>query len=203
MIQFVTLNDVMHIFVGSHNPVKINSVVGAVSETWPDAIVEGFDVPSGINEQPMGDQETKQGAMNRAQATLYDGLAKYEVDGFEFDPEEVLGVGLEGGVFEDPEGQMWSTVWAVVVDKNGLMEFANGARFKVPDIVAEQIRAGGEMGPIISSVVGESDVRKKQGMIGITTKGFVDRTEEYQALAKLAIGLWYGRDWLKDYNYKE
>lgn len=190
----------MHIFVGSHNPVKINAVVGASSETWPEVVVEGFDVPSGIAEQPKSDKETKTGAMNRAKATLAEGLKKYEVSGFSFAQDQVLGIGLEGGVFEDDEKQMWSTVWAVVVDKNGLMEFANGARFKVPDVVAEQIRIGGEMGPIISQVVGESDVRKKQGMIGITTKGFVDRTEEYQALAKLAIGLWYGRDWLKEYT---
>lgn len=190
----------MHIFVGSHNPVKINAVVGACSETWPDVVVEGFDVPSGISEQPKSDKETKIGAMNRAKATLAEGLKKYETDGVTFLEDQVLGVGLEGGVFEDEDGQMWSTVWVVAVDTTGFMEFANGARFKVPNVVAEQIKKGGEMGPIISQVVGESDVRKKQGMIGITTKGFVDRTEEYQALAKLAIGLWYGRDWLTEYT---
>jgi inosine/xanthosine triphosphatase len=190
----------MHIFVGSTNPVKINAVIGAASETWPDVIVEGFDVPSGIADQPIGDEVTKQGAMNRAKAVLYDGLAKHEVDNFKFSSDEVVGVGLEGGVFDDQNGQMWSTVWAVVVDKNDLMEFSNGARFMVPDVVAKSIRSGEEMGPIISKIVGEADVRKKQGMIGITTKGFVDRTEEYQGIAKLALGLWYGRDWLKDYN---
>lgn len=190
----------MHIFVGSHNPVKINAVIGACSETWPDVIVEGFDVSSEVSEQPVGDLETKNGAINRAKTTLAEGLQKHEVNGFIFPNDHVLGVGLEGGVFDDPEGQMWSTVWAVVVDKTGFMEFANGARFKVPDVVAKIIRAGGEMGPAISEVVGEAEIRKKQGMIGITTKGFVDRTEEYQALAKLAIGLWYGRDWLEEYT---
>lgn len=191
----------MHIFVGSHNPVKINAVVGAASETWPDVVVEGFDVPSGVAEQPIGDQETKNGAINRAKDTLLAGLAKFETNGFTFAPDAVLGVGLEGGVFDDNEGQMWSTVWAVVVDKLGFMEFANGARFKVPDVVAKIIRAGGEMGPAISEVVGEAEIRKKQGMIGITTKGFVDRTEEYQGIAKLALGLWYGRDWLEDFKH--
>ena len=190
----------MHIFVGSHNPVKINAVVGAASETWPEVIVEGFDVPSGIAEQPIGDQQTKQGAINRAESVLFEGLQKHESKDFQFATDEVLGVGLEGGVFEDESGQMWSTVWAVVVDKTGFMEFANGARFQVPDVVAQRIRNGEEMGPVISKVVGESDVRKKQGMIGITTKGFVDRTEEYQGIAKLALGLWYGRDWLQEYS---
>ncbi len=185
----------MHIFVGSHNPVKINSVINASSETWPEVKVEGFDVPSGIPEQPIGDAITKKGATNRAKAVLDEALKKYEVDDFKFADDEVLGVGLEGGIFEDEDGQMWSTVWAVVVDKTGFMEYANGARFKVPEIVAKKIRNGEEMGPVISQIVGEADVRKKQGMIGIATMGFVDRTEEYQGIVKLALGLWYGRDW--------
>ena len=188
----------MHIFVGSRNPVKINSVINASSETWPGVVVEGFDVKSGIPEQPIGDKVTKTGAMNRAKAVLDVGLKKHEVDGFSFANDEVLGVGVEGGVFDDDEGQMWSTVWAVVLDKTGYMQFANGARFKVSDIVAEKIRKGEEMGPIIAEVVGEADIRKKQGMIGIITKGFIDRTEEYQGIVKMAIGLWYGRGWMDD-----
>lgn len=189
----------MHIFVGSHNPVKINSVINASIEKWPEVKVEGFDVPSGIPEQPRGDSVTKKGAINRAKAVLSEGLKKYEVDGFQFAKDEVLGVGLEGGVIEDEDGQMWSTVWAVVTDRTGFMEFANGARFKISEIVATKIRNGEEMGPIISQIVGEADVRKKQGMIGVATKGFIDRTEEYQSIIKLALGLWYGRDWTKNF----
>ncbi|MBU0974116.1 DUF84 family protein [Patescibacteria group bacterium] len=189
----------MYIFVGSYNPVKINSVINASSETWPDVVVEGFDVPSNILEQPIGDKITKTGAINRAKAALEEGLKKYEVDGHQFANDKVLGVGLEGGVFDDDEGQMWSTVWAVVIDKTGFMQFSNGARFQVPSIVAEKIRSGEEMGPIIAKVVGEADIRKKQGMIGVATKGFIDRTEEYQGIVKLAIGLWYGREWMSDF----
>jgi inosine/xanthosine triphosphatase len=188
----------MHIFVGSHNPVKINAVVGASSETWPEVIVEGFDVPSGIAEQPLSDMETKTGAINRAKAALYDGLAKYDDKGAKFDNEQAVGVGLEGGIFEDQEGKMWSTVWAAVIDQEDYIELANGARFQVPEIVSEQIRTGGEMGPIISQIVGETDVRKKQGMIGVITKNFIDRTEEYQIIIKMALGLWYGRNWLNE-----
>lgn len=34
----------MHIFVGSHNPVKLNAVTNAASETWPEAKLLGHDV---------------------------------------------------------------------------------------------------------------------------------------------------------------
>ncbi|HEX7018338.1 MAG TPA: inosine/xanthosine triphosphatase [Patescibacteria group bacterium] len=178
----------MHIFVGSTNPVKINAVVNATSETWPDVIVEGFEVPSGISEQPMSDEETRQGATNRAKAALEAGLKGHSSTG------EALGIGLEGGVFKQgPE--LWSTVWVVVVDKDGNMSESNGARFKVPDQIAQPILKGGEMGPVVSQLFGRNDIKQKQGAIGVITQGFVDRTEEYTGIAKLALGLWYGRDW--------
>lgn len=177
----------MKILVGSTNPVKINAVVMAASETWPEVEVVGVEVESGIPEQPMGDQETKQGAINRARAAL----AKSQTDPIE---AQVLGVGLEGGVVKQGT-ELWSTVWVVVVDPTGTSTFANGARFPVPPIIAQKILDGEEMGPIVAELVGEADVRKKQGMIGVITSGFVDRTEEYTSIAKMALGLWYGRNW--------
>ncbi len=181
----------MHIFVGSHNPVKINAVTVAASDTWSAATVKGFDVPSGVNEQPLGDEMTKQGALNRAKAALEDGLAEF---GDALEDEEVLGVGLEGGVTE-MFGQMWSTVWVVVADRDGNIAEANGARFVVPEVVATKIRNGEEMGPVVAQITGHRDVRRKQGFIGVLTNGFVDRTEEYSGIAKMALGVWYGRNW--------
>lgn len=185
----------MQIYVGSQNPVKINSVINAASETWPEVEVKGFSTASGIPEQPIGDQVTKKGAANRAQAVLK--LAqKNKIK------ENFLGVGLEGGVFDDDQGLMWTTVWIAVIDLTGATYFANGARFLVPPLVADRIRNGEEMGPIIAQVVGEEDVRSKQGMIGIITDGFVDRTEEYAGIAKMALGLWYGRNWAENLSKK-
>ncbi len=185
----------MQIYVGSTNPVKINSVITAASETWPEVKVKGFSVKSGIPEQPIGDLVTKKGAANRAQAVLE--LAQQEGIKTDF-----LGVGLEGGVFDDEAGMMWTTVWIAVIDLKGDIYHANGARFPVPKIVAERIRRGQEMGPIIAQVVGEEDIRSKQGMIGIITEGFVDRTEEYAGIAKMALGLWYGRNWVDKLSKK-
>lgn len=184
----------MFLFVGSSNPVKINAVTIAASETWPEAQVQGFDVPSGIPEQPFGDQQTRLGAQNRAKAALQRGIDSIE-NGIEFRKEhKLLGVGLEGGVVEQ-YGELWSTVWVVVTADTETFFESNGARFKVPDQIAKPILAGEEMGPVVAAVIGDSDVRKKQGAIGVVTNNFVDRTEEYSSIAKLALGLWYGREW--------
>lgn len=177
----------MKFFVGSTNPVKINAVKNAVSEKYPEAKIIGLEVASDIKVQPMSDEETKQGAINRAKNALHDGLADHKI-------EEVLGVGLEGGVTEI-DSQLWSTVWVAVVDQAGQVYLANGARFPIPIIIAAPIRNGEEMGPVVNKIVGGHNIRQKEGMIGVITKNFVHRTEEYTGIAKMALGLWYGRDW--------
>nr|MBP7768851.1 DUF84 family protein [Candidatus Woesebacteria bacterium] len=96
------------------------------------------------------------------------------------------------------DGELWSTVWVVVVDQTGQCYESNGARFKIPSIIAQKIQAGGEMGPVVSDLVGGADVKRGSGAIGVITRGFVDRTEEYTGIAKLALGLWYGREWQRD-----
>lgn len=185
----------MHIFVGSLNPVKINAVVQAASETWSTVNVQGIDVPSGIADQPMSDEETRKGAFNRAKSALEDGLRT--MDNLEDLASGVLGVGMEGGVFLNEDQELWSTVWAAVVDEEGNLFESNGARFKIPDSIAKKILAGAEMGPVVSKMFDGADVRRQQGAIGVITNNFVDRTEEYSGIMKMALGLWYGRDWEK------
>ncbi|NCN45376.1 MAG: inosine/xanthosine triphosphatase [Candidatus Pacebacteria bacterium CG10_big_fil_rev_8_21_14_0_10_36_11] len=179
----------MKIFVGSANPVKVNAVLAAAIETWPDVIVKGLEVKSGVGAQPMSDEETKQGAFNRAKEALKTGL-------IEISDSSAIGVGMEGGVV-DYGNEMWSTVWAAVVDQQDNVCFSAGARFKVPDAVAEQIRQKVEMGHAVAYLIGEKNInliKQQEGLIGILTNGFVDRTEEYQGIIKLALGIWYGRE---------
>ncbi len=192
----------MILAVGSTNPVKVNSAVVAASETWPEVRVKGFEVESGISEQPMSDDETRKGAQNRSQVVYKKMLEKLKTEKSDQKKEvaqnknQLLGLGLEGGVFQREDGELWSTVWVVVWDGQKLYE-ANGARFKVPDKIAKPILQGEEMGPVVSELFGGEDIKRKNGAIGVVTNNFVDRTEEYAAIVKLALGLWYGREWEK------
>jgi non-canonical (house-cleaning) NTP pyrophosphatase len=203
----------MHIFVGSTNPVKVNAVVLAASETWPEVMVRGVEVASGVSLQPMSDAETRLGASNRARAALDTGVHLGERTHLFFDQtaatsesnserfsetSQVLGIGLEGGVFQRENGELWSTVWVAVADLAGTVAESNGARFKIPDRIAQPILAGGEMGPIMDALLSSSNTKQAGGAIGVITRNFVDRTEEYTGIAKMALGLWYGREWQKD-----
>jgi len=184
----------MNILVGSTNPVKINSVINAGSETWPELEVIGISVPSGVGEQPFSDEETRLGATNRARAVLKAGLKKTSSKA----KKTTLGIGVEGGVFEKTRGELWSTVWAVIIDEKGNIYESNGARFKVPEPINSRLLAGEEMGLIVGSLFADPNLKQKQGAIGAITKGFIDRTEEYTYIVKLALGLYYGRDWDKE-----
>ncbi len=189
-----------YLFIGSANPVKINAVRDASVHQWPEVQIQSIDVESGVSEQPYGDDETRTGARNRAVAALQQGttLLQEEIDR-KFSHEDnseatMLGIGLEGGVVEVGD-DLFSTVWVAVTANGETFYEANGARFPVHPLIAEPIRNGEEMGPIVAQLVGVEDVRKKQGMIGVITGNFVTRTQEYTGIAQMAIGQWYGRRW--------
>ncbi len=189
----------MIIFVGSTNPVKVNAVTKAASEQWPEVRTVSIDVPSGISAQPMSDEETKTGATNRARAAFEDGMAtlsQEEQEAYDRGEREVLGVGLEGGVEEHGDSTLWSTVWACVYHPDDGNFYANGARFEVPEVIASRILKGEEMGNAAKPFANGTEVKRTKGVIGIITNGFIDRTEEYSGIAKLALGIWYGRNWL-------
>lgn len=185
----------MYIAVGSTNIVKINAVIAGVSHIWPEAQVEGFETESGVSEQPMTDEETKTGSINRAILAL--NMLEQVHQGTLFGKGELmLGVGLEGGVDMTPEGLM-NVVWCSVVDQEERIYSTSGARFLLPASIANPIVAGGEMGPVMDQLIKGENVKKKQGMIGVVTDGFFSRTDEYASIARLTIGLWYGRNWEK------
>lgn len=172
----------MTVAIGSTNPIKIQAVKHAMEGHFPQLKVVGVEVSSGVSEQPMSDDETQNGAENRARAALN---AVTEAN---------LGIGLEGGVQSMKRGLM-NSVWCCIVDRDGDVCFANGERFYITKSVADKILAGEEMGPSLDKLTGEKDIKKGRGFIGLVTKNYMDRAEAYGHLAKLAVGLWYGKDW--------
>ncbi len=189
----------MIVFVGSTNPVKINAVKLALSPRFEEAEVIGSDVPTGVREQPISDEETREGAMNRAKSALDHGLKNLAKE--TANKEEIyLGIGLEGGVSiekGEKDKKMWETVWVALIDCESNYYLSSGGKFLVPKFLADQILQGAEMGPIMSGYYGGRPVKTQEGLVGAMTKKYVDRTSMYTAIAQIAIGQWYGRGWEK------
>ena len=58
----------LSVAVGSANPVKLAAARAVLAWAAPGATVESVTVPSGVPDQPFGDEETITGARNRARA---------------------------------------------------------------------------------------------------------------------------------------
>ncbi|WP_158057840.1 inosine/xanthosine triphosphatase [Halorussus halophilus] len=164
----------MRVGVGSTNPVKRRATESALSSI-PELTVESVAVESGVSEQPFGERETVEGAVNRAQNVL---------DAGEF----TLGVGLEGGVAEiEGADGLFLIMWAAATDGDQIGRGA-GPRLRLPDNIADRIRGGEELGPVMNDALGTDDVPETRGAAGVLTNGIIDREDGLRSALAGALG---------------
>jgi inosine/xanthosine triphosphatase len=165
----------MNIAVGSKNPVKIEAVKEAFQAAFPIEIIEvaGYEVKSGVSSQPMSDEESIQGATNRANQALNAGKADF-------------GVGLEGGI--QKIGDRWFDCgWVVIADKAGKLGIASSARIETPVKMMNIIHQGKELGDVVDILSGQTNTKQAGGHFGFMTNGIVSRKEGYKQGAIMAL----------------
>lgn len=163
----------MKIAVGSVNPAKIMAVKKILEKNFE---VVPVDAPSLVSEQPIGDQETVKGAINRAQTCL---------EGRE--EEFTFAIGLEGGVVDTEYGLMVIN-WGALVDPQGNVFIASGARAPLPADVAKKVLNGQTLGEAIDAYTKRIGVSKKEGAMGVITNGRINRDEMFSHVVKALIG---------------
>jgi inosine/xanthosine triphosphatase len=160
------------IAVGSQNPVKMAAAETILKRAFPEATFVSVLVPSGVPDQPWGEDQARQGALNRAKAALRKIRADY-------------GLGLEGGVMETPVGLM-TCAWCAIVDPKGKVGYGGGLHMLLPPLVADVLRQQGELGPTIDALVHEENTKQGPGAIGILTNGLSSRQAAYEQLVAMA-----------------
>lgn len=165
------------VVVASTNPVKINAVREGFARMFPDASFEfeGITVPSGVSDQPMTDEETFVGAMNRATA------AEAHM------PDADYWVGLEGGIEEHYSGDMCVFGWMAVRSKEGKCGKGRTSAFFLPQAVADLVRQGVELGTADDQVFGRANSKQGNGAIGLLTNDAINRTGYYTEAVVLAL----------------
>ena len=174
------------ISVGSKNPVKVNAVANVVRKIWPDAKIVGVEVDSGISNQPKSDDEAISGAENRAIAAMKQAnadLSRNAESGKDtnfsmnvnLNKGVDLSIGLEGHILDTKHG-MFVSGWAVAIDKHGKKGLGNGGHMLLPEKIAAEIRNGGELGPTADKILGFTNIKQNQGVVGVLTNGMIDRT---------------------------
>jgi len=175
----------MKVAIGTKNPAKINAVMEAFSG-YDDIDFVPTDVSSEVSSQPFSDDETIEGALNRAK----NALIKEKAD---------LGIGLEGGVIEADSGCFLCN-WGALIDQNFEPIIAGGARIPLPKEIYERLKKGIELGEIMDEFAQKQNVRQQEGAIGIFTNGLVDRKEMFVHVTKLLVGQW---SYYRSVNFKK
>ncbi|MGL4522088.1 MAG: DUF84 family protein [Bacilli bacterium] len=157
--------------VGTKNKPKNDAVCTVFS---PDYTLISLDVPSGVAAQPLGDEETKKGAYNRAVA------AKRESGAY-------CGIGLEGGVAKTKEG-LFLTSWACFVDNNETPYYAGTYAVSLPSDWWEELQQGTELHVLVERYTNQLGVSQKEGAVGIFSAGRITRTELFAHLCALVRG---------------
>lgn len=165
----------MKVTVASKNPVKIEAVKTAFEKIYSQTKIEinGISVPSGVSDQPMTDNETFQGAINRAES------AKNTQENSDFY------VGIEGGL-QKHGNEHHAFAWVVIKSyyKTGK---AKTGTFILPQKVSKLIEKGYELGDADDMVFKQSNSKQKNGAVGILTKDATDRSEYYSSAVILAL----------------
>ncbi|MCP8617157.1 DUF84 family protein [Salirhabdus salicampi] len=160
----------MKVIVGSQNPTKIQ----AVEAVFSNDEVKGNPVESKVSSQPFSDEETLEGAINRARECAQSA-------------KDAIGIGLEGGIME-MGGQSYLCNWGALVDREQNVYTAGGARIPLPDEVVAKLEKGKELGEIMDEYEQRVEVRKKEGAIGVFTNEYVNRAEMFEHVVKLLKG---------------
>jgi inosine/xanthosine triphosphatase len=162
----------MIVAIGTKNPAKVHAVQDTLIRERLTFV--SVKVDSGVADQPFSDEETLQGALNRAKGALTIANAS-------------LAFGLEGGVQETPQGLMLCN-WGALIHGDGGEWIAGGAKVPLPEMIVKRLYAGEELATIMADVTGQANVRKKEGAMGVYTAGWVSRKELFSHLVKLLYG---------------
>ncbi|MEJ2287898.1 MAG: inosine/xanthosine triphosphatase [Deinococcales bacterium] len=163
--------------LGSANPAKRTGVQTALAAAFPATApaLSWHDVPSGVPDQPWGDEVTLRGARSRAAGALR--LA---------DGDDAIGIGIEGGVTREG-GRVWSFSWAVALAPGGASGAARSAAFVLPHRVTRLLEDGLELGDAVDRVFAVEGSKHAGGAVGLLTRGALERPALYAHAVLLAL----------------
>lgn len=165
-----------NIIVASKNPIKIQAVKNGFLEMFPNEKMEfeGVSVPSDVSDQPIGNEETYTGALNRARNAQ------------EKMPKADFWVGVEGGNIRHGNAEMEVMAWIVVLSKDSFGK-ARTAGFFLPPKVIDLINQGYELGDADDIIFGVDNSKQTMGSAGLLTDGVMNRLRFYVPAVVLAL----------------
>jgi len=154
------------VVIGSKNPSKVSAIKKAFNIVFPNEkfIFESMSVDSGVSRQPLTEEETQKGAMNRIQNCK------------KAFPKANYWVGIEGGVEPVDEGFLL-VEWVYIQNMDGKIGGGRGLSFTVPTEMVKDISEGLSVGETNDRVFKKENSGDGIGLIGTLTKEVITREE--------------------------
>ncbi|KAG2486688.1 hypothetical protein HYH03_014617 [Edaphochlamys debaryana] len=167
---------VRRVLIASKNPVKLKAAQQALAQCFPTLQLEVIarDAPSGVPDQPFGDEETLLGARNRVAALGADASERGD-----------LVLAIEGGVGPSAQGQAGPVecfAWVCVrCPVTGAESTSRSGSFALPPPLCALITgpAALELGAADDRLFGRQRSGQGSGTIGRLSNGVLDRTQYY------------------------
>jgi inosine/xanthosine triphosphatase len=170
----------MRIMVATKNKAKLQAVKEILAD-YPhlkDATVEALDIPSGVSEQPLSLEEIMQGAVNRARSVYSAGVD--------------YGIGIESGFMPVPLSKSgYMNICACAIFDGRIFHSGLSSGFETPDVEIMRLTANKGMSfdqaANHTGFTNDKDIGKNDGIIGVLTKGKVNRKEYTKEAIRTAL----------------
>lgn len=163
----------MKIILGSTSDNKKN-VVKNVFMRYREVNVVGFDVDSGVTDQPLDEATTIKGAINRAK----EAIKKYsKKQGF-------ISVGMEGGL-SLVNGIYHLVCVVVIIEVNGNKYIGISKKIPLPKKVSNEIKKGKQFGIVIRQF--EKRVNKKNTKLVEHISELVSRNQSFAEALNISL----------------
>ena len=166
--------DTIKVLIASKNPTKINAVSSAFKHSFSNAsfVFIGEAAPSKVSDQPMSEKETKTGCKNRLLFIEKNFKADYYVS-------------IEGGVDYD-NNRLFAFAWVYIKSKK-VVSKSKTSVFQLPQKIKLLLEQGVELGDADDLVFNRKNSKKKDGAVGILTKGVITRESYYKEAVVLGL----------------
>jgi len=173
-------NNSLTIVVGSQNPVKINAAKSAIATVFPNSEItcQGIHAPSLVADQPMTEQETRIGAINRVE------YCKKQMQK-QSQKQADFYIAIEGGVDCFEYGTA-TFAYVVIAHKNN-QSIGRSANLPLPNVVYQSLLQGEELGDVMDELFNTDNIKQKGGAMALLTNNHVSREDVYTQALILAL----------------
>jgi inosine/xanthosine triphosphatase len=164
--------------LGTTNQAKRKAVVLATGKE-PVCLA----VPSGVSDQPLSEEETILGAINRAKKVL------------SAVPQANIGLGLEGGLtFDSRFTGQWYLISVCAAWDGQRLFLGKGLSFPIPNEVGERVKQEGiELRTVIDEYSGTVGTNQKGGAYALFTQDRIQRANVFRDAVIAAVTPFHSR----------